>query len=281
MVNIERYKTFLAVCDTMSFVKAGEQLYITQAAVSKSIKALEAELGGLLFIRSNKGIELTPEGSALYDKVKAAINMLSDAENIFNNYVGLSTGEVRIGISTVLTKILLLDVIKKFNAEYPNIKITITNGLTSDLLGMVSKNQLDFVIYNNDSIIPQNATKQLLTKLHYVFVYKKDRFPIEDIKDIEKYPLIVQKKGSFTREFLETYLKEKDINISPSIEVVSQELAKELVKEGIGVGFIYDKLDDTLDRIQCDYDDFVYITSSKVGMTTAANKFAEYIKKYI
>lgn len=279
MVNIERYKIFLTVCETKSFVKAAEQLYVTQAAISKSIKVLESELGGILFIRSNRGLELTPEGTELYNKVKTAMNLLVDAENQFKKYVNLDMGEVRIGISTVLTKILLLEPIRKFNKDYPNVKINVTNGLTSDLLNLMSKNQLDFVIYNNNSIEPSNTEKEILTNLKYAFVYRGDIFDVKNINDITKYPLIAQKNGSFSREFMKSYLKKLNIKVEPSIEVVSQELVRELSKEGIGIGFIYQPLaDEILDTIECEADDYIYIATNKANITTATLKFLEYIK---
>ena len=87
----------------------------------QSIKKLEEQLGGTLFIRSNKGMELTEEGKMIFDYVKGALELIKNAENDFTSFKDLSKGEVKIGCSTTLTKLLLIEPIKEFNKDYPNI----------------------------------------------------------------------------------------------------------------------------------------------------------------
>lgn len=281
MVNIEKYKAFLAVCDTMNFGKAGEKLHVTQAAVSKAVKILEAELGGLLFVRTSRGISLTPEGADLYNKVSAAMNLLMEAETTFGKFTSLQTGEIRIGISTVLAKILLVDAVREFSRDYPGITIRIVNGMTSDLLGMLQKSQLDFVIYNHELTSHAPANKQRIATLRYVFLYNKNAFCISDFRnDIGNIPLIAQAHGSYTREYMESYLKSIGIKKKPSIEVVSQELAKEMAKAGIGISFVYKQLADKgMGIIPCDMGNDICIASGISGTTAAATRFLEYVKK--
>ena len=117
-VNIEHYKVFSSVVKHKNMTKAAEELMISQPAITRTIKTLETELGGTLFIRSTKGLELTAEGEMLYEKVKTALDILNDAENLFDEYSELKTGEIKIGISTVLTKVILVDAIKEFKTKY-------------------------------------------------------------------------------------------------------------------------------------------------------------------
>lgn len=94
--------------------KASEELHISQPAISQSIKKLEVQLGGTLFIRSNKGMELTSEGKMFYNYIKSALELINNAENEFTSFKDLSKGKINIGASTTLTKIVIMDAIKNF-----------------------------------------------------------------------------------------------------------------------------------------------------------------------
>ena len=129
-VDLELYKIFYIVAKNKHMTKASEELHISQPAISQSIKKLEEQLGGTLFIRSNKGMELTEEGMMIYDYVKGALELIKNAENDFTAFKDLSKGEVKIGCSTTLTKLLLIEPIKEFNKDYPNIDIKVNNNFT-------------------------------------------------------------------------------------------------------------------------------------------------------
>lgn len=75
-INYELYKVFYYVADTLSFSEASKQLFISQSAVSQSIKALEKKLDQVLFIRSTKKVQLTPEGEILLRHIEPAINLI-------------------------------------------------------------------------------------------------------------------------------------------------------------------------------------------------------------
>ena len=84
MINLELYRVFYIVAKNGSLTKAKEELFISQPAVSQAIKQLEIQLGGKLFIRTSKGMELTGEGKVMYEYVKQACNLISIAEHKFS-----------------------------------------------------------------------------------------------------------------------------------------------------------------------------------------------------
>lgn len=151
-VDLELYRVFYTVAKNKHMTKASEELHISQPAISQSIKKLEAQLGGTLFIRSNKGMELTSEGKMFYNYIKSALELINNAENEFTSFKDLSKGKINIGASTTLTKIVIMDAIKKFHIDYPNIEINITNNLTHDLIIDLQRGKLDFVIYNEGDV---------------------------------------------------------------------------------------------------------------------------------
>ena len=81
-INLELYKVFYYVATSLSFSEASRKLYISQSAVSQSVKTLEKKLNHTLFIRSTKKVFLTPEGETLLQHVEPAMRMLSEGESL-------------------------------------------------------------------------------------------------------------------------------------------------------------------------------------------------------
>lgn len=80
-INYELYKVFYYVASTLSFSEASKQLFISQSAVSQSIKALEKKLDQTLFIRSTKKVRLTTEGEILLRHIEPAISLIKRGES--------------------------------------------------------------------------------------------------------------------------------------------------------------------------------------------------------
>ena len=117
-VDLELYKVFYVVAKNKHMTRASEELHISQPAISQSIKKLEDQLGGTLFLRSNKGMELTEEGKMFYEYVKGALELIGHAENEFTSFKDLSKGEIKVGCSTTLTKLILMDALENFHKDY-------------------------------------------------------------------------------------------------------------------------------------------------------------------
>lgn len=238
-INLELYRVFYVVAKNKHMTRASEELMISQPAISQSIRKLEEQLGGTLFIRSNKGMELTKEGEMFFDYIKGALDLISSAENEFTNFKSLDKGVIRIGVSTTLTKILLIDIIEEYHKKYPNIEIKITNELTDNLFLDLEKGKLDLVIYNEGVYDPKIFKIEKLISIKEGFLYNKEYFQdnIKTFNDLNGYPIIIQNNNSNSRKILDSYLLKKGITIKPKLEVVSQDLVLEFTKIGLGIGY--------------------------------------------
>ena len=236
-VNLELYKTFYVVAKYKHMTKASEELHVSQPAISQAIKKLEEELGGALFVRSNKGMDLTKEGEMFYSYVSGALKLINDAENEFGSFKRLTKGELKIGCSASLTKLVLLQALKEFHQDYP--EINVVNELTSNLISDLKLGKLDFVIFNESNIKEEGLELRKLKELKMGFVYNPKYFEdkIVNIEDLNYYPLILQKEASNTRKFLDNLLLAKGIRLVPKMEVVSQDLIMEFANIGLGFGF--------------------------------------------
>jgi len=126
-INYELYKVFYHVATTLSFSEASKQLFISQSAVSQSIKVLEKKLNQTLFVRSTKKVQLTPEGDILLKHIEPAINLIQKGENQLLEANTLNGGQLRIGASDTICRYYLVPYLNKFHKTYPNVHIKVTN----------------------------------------------------------------------------------------------------------------------------------------------------------
>lgn len=286
-IDLELYKFFYVVAKNKHMTKASEELCISQPAISQSIKKLENQLGGTLFLRSNKGMELTEEGKMFFDYVKGALELINNAENEFTSFKDLSKGEIKIGASTTLTKIVLMDKIKKFHNDYENININITNDLTSNLIIDLQKGKLDFVIFNEGDFKESNIILKKIKELNQGFIYNPNYFNdnITSINELNNYPLILQKKEANSRKFLDSYTLKNNIMLNAKTEVVSQDLILEFVNAGFGIGFTmidlakrnYPNLRELKINNQIPKISIYLATNKNVNLPFASKKFLEYL----
>lgn len=287
-IDLELYKVFYVVAKNKHMTRASEELYISQPAISQSIKKLEDQLGGTLFLRSNKGMELTEEGKMFYEYVKGALELIGNAENEFTSFKDLSKGEIKVGCSTTLTKLILMDALENFHKDYPNININIVNGLTSNLINDLKLGKLDFVIFNESNVKENNLYLEKIKELKQGFVYNPDYYTdnVKTFSDLNKLPLILQNGESNSRKLLDYIALQEHVKLIPRMEVVSQELISEFANIGLGVGFVIIDLanrnfknlkeleiNKTIPNIN------VYLALNKsVLLTFASKKFLEYFQ---
>lgn len=242
-IDFELYRIFYVVANNKNITKASEELHISQPAISKSIKNLEDQLGGQLFVRTKRGVILTEEGKEFYNYIKQAIEYINNAESKFTDLINLETGTIKIGISTTLTKEFLLPYLEKFHEKYPKIDIQIDTNITPELLHKLRNGLLDIVILNlkgksyGDDLEIIKCRK--VTDCFAVNKKYKDLIDKElSLKELNNYPLILQPKGSNTREFLDTFVRENGVTLKSGIELAGYSLVVEFTKIGLGIGYI-------------------------------------------
>jgi molybdenum cofactor biosynthesis enzyme MoaA len=240
-MDLNLYRIFLEVAKTGSISKAASSLFVSQPSIS--IKMLEEELKCKLFNRTAKGTELTIDGEKLLFYVEGAFNMINAGCKTVKDSENMISGEIRVGVPTHIGIFLLSKYIQKFIEKYPGIKFTIVNRATSEMVDMLEKRNLDFIV---DSYpIDSNRKDIVLYKLIEVsncFVgnekYKNIvNEGIINIEDIQKYPLLLPPKITSTRKALESKLKDRIDNLEAIIDVPTTEVMLELVKKGLGIGY--------------------------------------------
>lgn len=241
-IDIELYKTFYFVAKYKSITKAAEMLYISQPAVTMSIKKLEEQLEMTLFTRTKRGVILTNEGKVLYEYVKQAMESLKIGENRINNLKKLDTGNIRIGIGTTLTKYFLMKYLDKFHKLYPKININIDTSMTVDILKKLENGLVDIAIITTDKLDYKDFNIAYSRNIQDIFVASKEYYDVigkkTSLDNLNNYPLLLQSPNTSTRNFLDNFSLKHGIRLNSSMELASFSLVLEFSKIGMGIGFI-------------------------------------------
>lgn len=237
-INYELYRIFYVVANSGSITKAAGELFISQPAVSQSIKQLETQIGGRLFKRTSKGMELTYEGKMIYDYIKEANELIGKAEKKFSQLKELTYGEIKIGASDTITKHYLLKYIKQFIAKYPDISVKVTNRTTGETLNLLKSGKVDIGFVNGpvsdelvDVIDLVETEDVFVCNAEWINRYSEPLTP----EQLAGEPLIMLEKLSNTRRVIDEHFAKYDVELNPMLELGSLDLMLDFAKVGLGI----------------------------------------------
>lgn len=237
-MDLELYKIFYTVACCKNISQAADMLYISQPAVSKSIKKLENIIGITLFSRNSRGVKLTEEGKIFFNYIEKAMNEIDIGEKILSKLKKKEQGVIKLSVSSTLCKYFLIPILKQFINEYPDIQIKIINKTTFDTLKLVDEGKIDFglISYPLDCS-GYNFIK--ISDIQDIVVASKDYLKNCDVKDLEKnfekYPLMLLEPGNITRRYIDKYFSDNNIHVKPEIEISSMDFLIEFAKIGLGI----------------------------------------------
>jgi len=224
--------------------KAAEELYISQPAVSQSIKQLENQLGVSLFNRTHRGMELSAQGGkTIFAKVEKALGLFAEAETLIARINDSAKGVIRIGASETIFRYFLADKIVRFHEEYPSVKIELISAVTPKAIEALKAGECDMAFVNLPIAPEQNLSLHgNCMRLSDVFVvgekYADLAAKTQPLSVVQSLPLVLLEKNTVARRALDNFMDAMGVNLSSSIEVGSWDLMKRLVAKGMGVGVI-------------------------------------------
>lgn len=243
-INYELYKVFYYVATTLSFSEASKQLFISQSAVSQSIKALENKLEQTLFIRSTKRVQLTPEGEILLRHIEPAMNLIKRGETQLIESASIG-GQIRIGASDTICRYFLVPYLERFHKEFPSAHIKVTNQTSMKCVDLLEAGQVDLIVINYpNSHLSNLYTLKKIAKFKDVFVANKTFAELKDkktsLKELLNYPILMLDKQTTTSEYLHSLFQQHQLDLVPEAELSSNDLLLDLAKIGLGIAFVPD-----------------------------------------
>ena len=241
--SLSSYRIFYTVANTGNISKAAKELYISQPAISKSIQKLEESLGCRLFSRSSRGVLLTDEGRLLYDHVRTAFETLTLGEEKLKRSIELGVGHLKLGVSSTLCKYLLLPYLKEFVRQNPHISISISCKSTNETLKLLEENKIDIGLIGRPAAL-KNIHFDFLEEIEDTFVATHDYLHNLRARGITRHEilsnatLMMLDKNNMTRQYIDSYLLENQIQIHDSIDISDMDLLIDFARIGVGAACV-------------------------------------------
>lgn len=254
-MNLNHYKVFVKVAERGNFSKAGQDLFLSQPAVSQMMNQLEEDLGCNLFVRQNRGVTLTKEGEEFYNNVKPGIQGMEQAEIRIKEMKELKWGVLRLGASDTVSRYILPEYIKTYSHRFPRLKINILNGTSHELESMLINGEVEIVV----GFRPRRENDidfHTIMALHEAFVssreYRNNLPEKLTPGNISKARMMMLDRKSQTRKQIDAQLLAQNIVLNPHIELANYDLLSEFAKEGMGVAVLAKEFIEGLEIIESD-----------------------------
>lgn len=236
-VKLELYRVFKEVSETGNISVAAKNLYISQSAVSQSIKQLETALQARLFARNPRGVSLTGEGQMLYQYVRSALGLIATGEDKLSQAQQLLLGTLVIGASDTVTSFFLTQYLDAFHRLHPGIRLKIVSGRSAKVLSMLRSGAVDIAFASSPADSSLECWPCFST--HSVFVasshYDCDFEHHYTRSELASFPLILLERKASSRVFLEQEFLKYGVTLTPEIELSSRSLLVSLARIGLGV----------------------------------------------
>ena len=246
MIPYDYYKIFYYVAQYKSFTKAARVLNNNQPNVTRCMNNLEQELKCTLFLRSNKGIVLTPEGRQLYEHVSIACEQLAVGEAEIRQNGELENGLVTIGASENALRLILLEKLEAFRQVYPHVRLRLFNHSTPQAVQALKNYTADFAVVTSPVSIHKPLQKTTLLKYHDVLIcgskYKELALRPRSLKDLMNIPMVSLGENTGTRELYMNYFMEQHLNFQPDIEAATTDQVLPMIVHNLGIGFYPESL---------------------------------------
>lgn len=262
--NLNLYYIFYTTALNGNISNAAKKLYISQPAVSKSISKLESNLEVSLFTRSSRGVKLTQEGELLFEQLKDAFRSIEKGEDDLKKSLQFGMGKLSIGVSTTLCKYVLLPTLPRFIKENPYVKLSISCQSTNNTLTALENEELDLGLVGEPKkqsgcrFYPIReiqdifvTTEQYLNQLSMQNLSDTDSPIVPNTKassqtqtkkacniSLEDVTLLLLDKDNITRQYVDKYLSDANINPASILEVSTMDLLIEFAKAGLGVACV-------------------------------------------
>ncbi len=237
-MDLKQLRYLTSVVDEGGFTAAARHLNIAQPAISIAIQKLEAQLNLTLLHRRDRKITPTTEGQILLKHARKLLKMAADAEMEMKELQGLTKGEVRVGIPSMLGSYFFPPFLMGFKHRYPELRLSVMEQGTRKLQQMINDGELDLGVVVADSS-PEELETRLLTREEMVACVPYDHpFAQRDSVSLDEFfsqELVVFKPGYFLREFIDRFNQSAGKEPSIAFETNLIPLTKAIVRQGFGI----------------------------------------------
>ena len=241
-ISFEYYKIFYYAAKYGNITRAAEALMNNQSNITRTIKNLESELNCTLFIRSRKGVTLTPEGERLYAHISAAVEQIQAGEEEISLERSLNKGLVTIGTSEIALRCFLLPVLNEYRQKYPGVRLRVFNHSTPQALSALNDGLADISVVTTPTGETNSLVSSEIMDIRETAVCGTAFSELSErtlsLSEISKMPLISLGRQTKTYELYSEWFEKNGCIFSPDIEAATADQILPMVKNNLGIGFV-------------------------------------------
>lgn len=236
-MSIRHLKTLIAIADKGSFHRAADAVFITQAAVSMQMKALEEELDLTLFDRTKRPPVLNESGLALVPKARAIVQSYDKFMQSSANIEDFA-GNLRLGAVPTMFSGILPAALVSLRDLVPQLHITVSSGLSSSLIQQVERGSIDAAVISEPPHERPGLSWTMIGKEELVLIASLDSPNLTPEKLLETNPFIRFNRSAWVGKIIEDYLSEQGIIVNETMELNTLEALSSMVYYGLGVSVV-------------------------------------------
>lgn len=241
-ISYEYYRIFYYVANYRNVTQAAAALMSNQPNVTRTIKHLEAALGCTLFVRSNRGVRLTPEGETLYRHVRVAVEQIEAGEALLSMDKALQSGAISIGTSEVALRCFLLPVLNEYHRLYPGVRLRISNQPTPQPISALKNGLVDIAVVTTPTGDIKPLKAQRIKEYREVAVCGTAFAALTEqpisLRELSGYSIISLGTQTKAHDFYREWFAKNGLPFVPDIEVSTADQILPMVKNNLGIGFV-------------------------------------------
>jgi len=226
-LTLRQMEIFLNVVSSGHLTNVAKEMKLSQSAISMSIKELENILGRPVFDRINKKLVLNEVGRAFYKEIDPIFKKLSDIEYEFKN--SENKGMIRVGASTTIVDYLMPSIICSYMSSYPDVKITLKEGNTKEIVEMIKDGIIDVAFVEGLVTGPEIIKEKIGVDELIVVTANEELSKPCYIDELADKRWVLREEGSGTREVFLNYIKDKVDNLNIFFELGHTESIKSIL----------------------------------------------------
>lgn len=237
-MDIQQLQYFCVLATTGNFTRASAELHLTQSALSKSISAMETELGVPLLLRTKKGAVLTECGKEFYRFSRSMLEAYDQSCRRMQELTDTSRNAVNLVVT--LPEIFVW-VLEGFHREYPDIQVRLPASDSISAGEMLAMGQLDFVV--NTAPMEDKLIEWMPLMRDEYLLMVPERMPYEtgqfvDLSVFRQEPFVMPQSSSESRQEMEAFCSRAGFTPNVAFEVTENEMTRKLVQFGYGIAFV-------------------------------------------
>lgn len=240
-ITLKQLRAFVELATSKSYATASERLNLSQPALSICIKNLESEVGGTLFSRTTRNVNLTPEGLAFYPRARKLLMDWYDTFEAVNEMFTLQQGRITISAMPSFASSLLPPVLKQYSLQYPNIRIDVKDVVMESVITSVLKGEAEIgIVFEPDKLIELEFVPLLNNDFVAVMEpgHELGKNSSISIMELDGIPMVMMNRGSSIRLWLEEVFQKRAIAPQIAAEAWQLDTLGEMVKVNLGLAIV-------------------------------------------